>query len=129
MCTAAYREALTRDLSSKASSAASSAPASAPTPSQRHATEAGREAVAGRPLRRVTNPGQDDLESRGVAAAAVGAVAGSAPAMTLAKDATVVNGEAIAQRCSHAREDQPMSAAATQEANRPCLPARDHRTR
>ncbi|HYZ54322.1 MAG TPA: hypothetical protein VE733_12605 [Streptosporangiaceae bacterium] len=41
-------------------------------------------------------PGQDDLESRGVAAA--GAVAGGGPAMALAKDATVVNGEAIDQR-------------------------------
>ena len=59
MCTQAYREALTRNLSS-------------------------------------TNPRQDDLESRGVAAA--GAVAESVPAMALAKDATVVNGEAIDQR-------------------------------
>jgi hypothetical protein len=36
MCTDAYREALTRDLSSRASSA----------PGQRHATEAGREGAA-----------------------------------------------------------------------------------
>jgi hypothetical protein len=42
MCTAAYREALTRDLSSRASSA----PPSTPAPSQRDATEAGREDVA-----------------------------------------------------------------------------------
>jgi hypothetical protein len=90
MCTDAYREALTRDLTSTASSA----PAS--TPSQRHATEAGSEGVAGRPLRRRANPRQNDLESRGVAAA--GAAAGSGPAMALAKDATVVNGEAIGQR-------------------------------
>jgi hypothetical protein len=89
MCTDAYRAALTRDLSSTASSA----PASTSAPGQRHATEAGREGVAGRPLRRRT---QNDLESRGVAAA--GAVAESGPAMTLAKDATVVNGEAIDQR-------------------------------
>jgi hypothetical protein len=59
MCTDAYREALTRDLSSTASSA----PASTPAPRQRHASEAG-----------------------------------SGPAMALAKDATVVNGEAIDQR-------------------------------
>jgi hypothetical protein len=92
MCTEAYREALTRDLSSTASSA----PASTPAPSQRHATEAGREGVAGRPLRRRANPRQNDLESRGVAAA--GAAAGSGPAMAPAKDATVVNREAIDQR-------------------------------
>ena len=89
-CTDAYREALTRDLSSTAS------PAPAPAPGQCQAGEAGREGVAGRPLWRRTNPGQDDLESRGVAAA--GAVAESRPAMALAKDATVVNGEAIDQR-------------------------------
>ena len=41
-------------------------PASAP--SQRHATETGREGAAGWPLRRRANPGQDDLESRGVTA-------------------------------------------------------------
>jgi hypothetical protein len=86
MCTDAYREALTRDLSSTAS----------PAPGQRHATEAGREGVAGRPLRQRANPRQDDLESRGVAAA--GAAAGSGPVMALAKDATVVNGETIDQR-------------------------------
>ena len=86
MCTDAYREALTRDLSSTAS----------PAPGQRQAGDAGRESVARRPLRRRTNPRQDDLESRGVAAA--GAVAESSPAMTLAKDATVVHGEAIDQR-------------------------------
>jgi len=62
MCTDAYREALTRDFSSTASSA----PAPAPVPDQRQAGEAGREGVAERPLRRRTNPGQDDLESRGV---------------------------------------------------------------
>jgi hypothetical protein len=97
MCTDAYREALTRDLSSTASSAAASTPA----PGQRHATEAGREGVAGRPLRPRANPRQNDLESRGVAAA--GAVAESGPAMTLAKDATVVNGQAIDQRRSDGR--------------------------
>jgi hypothetical protein len=91
-CTDACREALTRDLSSTASSA----PASTPAPSQRQAAEAGREGVAGRPLRRRRNPGQADLKRRGVAAA--GAVAESRPAMALAKDATVVNGEAIDQR-------------------------------
>jgi hypothetical protein len=45
MCTDAYREALTRDLTSTASSVAASTSA----PSRRHATEAGREGVAGRP--------------------------------------------------------------------------------
>ena len=99
MCTAAYREALTRALSSTAS------PAPAPAPGQRHATEAGRteagrteagrDDVAGRPLRPHANPRQNDLESRGVAA--VGAVAESGPAMTLAKEATVVNGTVIDQ--------------------------------
>jgi hypothetical protein len=59
MCTDAYREALTRDLSSTASSA----------PTQRQAVEPGREGVVGRPLRRCPNPGQDELESHGVAAA------------------------------------------------------------
>jgi hypothetical protein len=92
MCTAAYREALTRDLPS----AVSSAPPSTSAPSQRYAAEAGREAVASWPLRRRTNSGQDDLESRGIGTA--GAVAESASAITLAKDATVVNGEVIDQR-------------------------------
>ncbi len=87
MCTDAYREALTRDLSSTASSA--------PTLSQRHATEAGREGALARPPARYEPP-TDELESRGVAAA--GAVAETGSAMTLAKDATVVNGEAIDQR-------------------------------
>jgi hypothetical protein len=91
-CTDAYREALTRDHASTASPA----PTSTSAPSQRQATEAGREGVVGRPLRRRTNPGQDDLEGRGVAAA--GAVAESGPAMALAKDATVANGEVIDQR-------------------------------
>jgi hypothetical protein len=86
MCTDAYREALTRAFSSTAS----------PAPGQRQAAEAGPEGVAGRPLRRRTNPGQDDLESRGVGAA--GAVAGSDPATALAKDATVIHGEVIDQR-------------------------------
>ena len=72
-CTDAYREALTRDFSSTASSTASSAPASTPAPSQRQAAEAGREGAAA-------------------------AVAESRPAMALAKDATVINGEAAAQR-------------------------------
>jgi hypothetical protein len=84
-CTDAYREALTRDLSSTASSA----PASTPAPSQHQAAEAGREGVAGRPLRRRTNPGQDDLESRGVAAA--GTVAESGPAMALAKESATLS--------------------------------------
>jgi hypothetical protein len=88
MCTDAYREALTRDFSSTASQA--------PAPGQCQAGEAGREGVAGRPLRRRTNPGQDHLESRGVAA--TGTVAQSGPAMALAKDATVVHGEVIDQR-------------------------------
>jgi hypothetical protein len=57
MCTAAYREALTRDLSFTASSA----PASTPAPGQRHATEAGREDVAGRPVRPPADPRQNDL--------------------------------------------------------------------
>jgi len=59
MCTAAYREALTRDLSST--------PSQAPAPGQRQAAEADRE----------------------------GAAAESGPAMTLAKDATVVRDEVI----------------------------------
>jgi hypothetical protein len=69
MCTAAYREALTRDLASTASPAPAPAPIPAPAPSQRQATEAGREGVAG-----------------------------SGPPMTLANDATVIHGEAIDQR-------------------------------
>jgi hypothetical protein len=68
MCTDAHREALIRDLSSRASSA----PASTPAPSQCHATEAGREGVA-----------------------TAGAAAEGGPARALAKDATVVNGKAI----------------------------------
>ncbi|MGO9780305.1 MAG: hypothetical protein ACLPQY_11155 [Streptosporangiaceae bacterium] len=154
MCTAAYREALTREFSSKAPSAGVPAsvparvpasvpvpvpaavpvpvpaavpvpvpvpaavpvpvpsavpvPAPAAAPGRCHATEAGREDVAGRPLWPGANPGQHDLESCGVAgagatggAAAVedagagataGAVAESGPAMTLAKNATVVSG-------------------------------------
>jgi hypothetical protein len=92
MCTDAYREALTRDLSSTASSA----PASTPAPSQRQAAEADRDSAAGQPLRRHTNPGQDDRQSRSVAAA--GAAAETGPAMALAKDATVVNGELCDQR-------------------------------
>jgi hypothetical protein len=87
MCTDAYREALTRDFSSTASSA--------PVPSLRQAAQAGREDVAGRPPRRRTNPGQDDLESRGVAAAGAGALAesGAALALALTRDATVADGE------------------------------------
>ncbi len=65
MCTEAYREALTRGLSSTVS----------PAPGQRQAAEAGSERVA-----------------------AAGAVAGSGPAMALAQDATVVNGQVIDQR-------------------------------
>ena len=94
MCTDAYREALTRDFSSTVSSAPTPTPT--PAPSQRQAAEAGREGVAGRPLRRRANPGQDNTESRGVAA--VGAVAGNGPAMALANGATVVNVEVIDQR-------------------------------
>ncbi len=92
MCPEAYREALTRDLSSTASSAAASAPA----PGQRHATEAGREGVAGRLPRPRANPQQNERERRDVAAA--GAVAESGPAMTLANAARVVSGQAIDQR-------------------------------
>jgi hypothetical protein len=91
MCTDAYRQALIRDLSSTASSA----PALTPAVLRRQAAEADREGVAGQ-LRRRANSGQDDLESRVVAA--VGRVAESGLAMALAKDATVVNGEVIDQR-------------------------------
>ena len=91
MCTDAYREALIRDLSSTASPA----PASTPAPGQRHATEAGAKASRGARSGNVRSR-QDDLESRGVAAA--GAAAGSGPAMALAQDATVVNGEVIDRR-------------------------------
>jgi hypothetical protein len=88
MCTDAYRQALIRDLSSTASSA--------PAALRRQAAEADREGVVGPPLRRRANSGQDDLESRVVAA--VGRVAESGLAMALAKDATVVNCEVIDQR-------------------------------
>jgi hypothetical protein len=91
MCTDAYRQALIRDLSSTASSA----PALTPAVLRRQAAEADREGVVGQ-LRRRANSGQDDLESRVVAA--VGRVAESGLAMALAKDATVVNGEVIDQR-------------------------------
>jgi hypothetical protein len=60
MCTDAYREALTRDLSSTASLA----PVPDLATSQRQAA-VGREGVVARPLRRSENPAQDDLESRG----------------------------------------------------------------
>jgi hypothetical protein len=102
MCTDAYREALTRDFSSTASSAL--APTSAS--SQCQAAEVGREAIVGRPLQ---CPGQEDLESRGVAAA--GAVAESGPAMALVKDATVISSEVIDQRLSDSGGGQPMSGA------------------
>jgi hypothetical protein len=74
MCTAAYREALTRDFSSSASSAS--------VPSQRHVTEAeaDREGAAEPPLRRRMKLRQNGLESRGVAAAV--AEAESGPALT-----------------------------------------------
>jgi len=74
MCTAAYREALTRDYSSTASSA--------PVPSQCHVTEAeaDREGAAEPPLRRRMKLRQNGLESRGVAAAV--AEAESTPATT-----------------------------------------------
>jgi hypothetical protein len=91
-CIGAYREALIRDLSSTASPA----PASTQAPSQRQAAEAGREGVVGRPLRRRRNPGPDDPEGRGAAAA--DEVAESGPAMALAEDATVVDGEVNDQR-------------------------------
>jgi len=81
-CTDAWREALTRHLSSRAPSA--------PAPGQRQAAEAGREGVAGRPLRRRSDPGQDDLESPGATA-----VSESGPAMALDEDATAVNVEGI----------------------------------
>jgi hypothetical protein len=70
MCTAAYREALTRDFSSSASSA----------PSQRHVTEAeaDREGAAEPPLRRRVKLRQNGLESRGVAAAVAEAESGPA---------------------------------------------------
>jgi hypothetical protein len=79
-CTDAYREALTRDFSSRASSA----PTSTPAQSQCQAAEPGREGAAERPLRRGTNPGEDDLDGSGVAAA--GAVAESGQAMALSYD-------------------------------------------
>jgi hypothetical protein len=85
-----YREALTRDLLSRASSG----PAPTPASGQRQAAEAGREAIVGRSPR---CPGQDDPESRGVAAAA-GAVATSGPAMALAEETMVVSGEVTGQR-------------------------------
>jgi hypothetical protein len=91
MCTDAYREALTRDLSSRASSG----PAPTLASGQRQAAEAGREAIVGRSPR---CPGQDDPESRGVAAAAAGAVATSGPARALAEEAMVVSGEVTGQR-------------------------------
>ncbi len=90
-CTDAWREALTRDFSSTAPSA----PTSTPAPSQGHAAEAGREDVAGQPLRRRRDPEQEDPEVPGVVAA--GAVAESGPAMALAKGAMVVNVEVIGQ--------------------------------
>jgi hypothetical protein len=88
MCTDAYRQALIRDLSSMA-------PALTPASLRRQAAEADREGVV-RSLRRRADSGQDDLESRVVAA--VGRVAEGGLAMALAKDATVVNGEVIDQR-------------------------------
>jgi hypothetical protein len=68
MCIDAYREALTRDLSSTALPA----PTLTPTPSHRRVAEAGRQGVVGRPLRYRPTSGQDDLESRGVAAGTTG---------------------------------------------------------
>jgi hypothetical protein len=70
MCTAAYREALTRDFSS-------------PAPSQGHVTEAEAdcEGAADPPLRRRMKLRQNGLESRGAAAAVVEAKSG--PAMTV----------------------------------------------
>jgi hypothetical protein len=57
MCTDAYREALTRDLSSTVSPA----PTSTPALSRPQAAEADREGAVG-PLRHRPNPGQDDLK-------------------------------------------------------------------
>jgi hypothetical protein len=94
MCPAAYREALTRHLSSTASSASTSASTSAPN--QRQAAEAGREGVVGRPLPHRRNPGPDDLESR--VATTIGAVAEGRLSMALGEDATVINGETTVQR-------------------------------
>jgi hypothetical protein len=76
MCTAAYRAALTRDLSS-------SAPARMPAASQCQAAEAGREGAVGQPLQL---PGQDGLESRGVAAADAVTESSPAPGSQLAPD-------------------------------------------
>jgi hypothetical protein len=73
MCTDAYREALTRDLASKASSA--------PAPRQRQIAEAGREGAVRPPFRRRPNPGQDDPENRGATAA--GTATESGPAIAL----------------------------------------------
>jgi hypothetical protein len=76
MCTAAYREALTRDFSSSASQA--------PVPGRCHVTEAeaeaDREGAAEPPPRRRMKLRHNGLESRGVAAAV--AEAGSGPATT-----------------------------------------------
>jgi hypothetical protein len=85
MCTDAYREALTRDLSP-----------TAPAPGQRQAAEADRENAAGRLIQRRPDPGQGNPGSRGIAAA--GAAAGNGLAAALAKDAAVVTGEVIDQR-------------------------------
>jgi len=91
-CTDAYREALTRHFSSTGSLA----PTSTPAPSRRKAAKTAREGNAGRPLRRRTDPGQDDPESPGAAAAGADAVAESCPAMALAEDVTVEGGSAHA---------------------------------
>jgi hypothetical protein len=101
MCTEAYREALTRDLSARASSALK------PALRLRPAAEANREGVAGQPLRRRPNRGPDDLEVRGVATA--GAAADRAPAMAVAKEATVVNGKVRVQLTSSLQSGVPDS--------------------
>jgi hypothetical protein len=51
MCTAAYREALTRDFSSTAPSAPAPAPGLTSESSQRPAAEVGGEGMVGQPLR------------------------------------------------------------------------------
>jgi hypothetical protein len=58
-------------------------------------TDAYRAALM-RDLQRRANPAKDDLERCGVAPA--GTAAGSGPAIALASDAAVVNGEAVDQR-------------------------------
>jgi hypothetical protein len=58
MCTAAYRQALMRDLPAAASSALDLTQ----EPSQRQAAEAGREDISVLPLRRRREPGQEEAD-------------------------------------------------------------------